>query len=147
MQKIGVRGMSGPRRRRCTGHPVPTAASPVLRTPFEEQDGGIVPQLVALVFEDGVDEQSQHLCRALSGGGGADDEVSEPVKAELRTVRVASFHDAVGVEQDESPGSRVASWTCRAAGASGPARPIGGCGRLSSARATTRSARISSGGG
>lgn len=31
--------------------------SPVLRSPFEEQDGRVVPQLVALVVEDGLDEQ------------------------------------------------------------------------------------------
>lgn len=119
----------------------------MLRVPFEQQDGCIVPQLVALVVEDGVDEQPQHLGWALSGGGGADDEVSEPVEAELRTVRVARLHDTVGVEQDaiarfqgrlvDLPGSRgeVASQADR--------RLRG----LSSAWASTRSARISSGGG
>jgi len=65
-----------------------STASPVLRVPFEEQDGHVVPQLVALVIEDGVDEQPQHLGRALAGGGGANDEISEPVEAELGAVRV-----------------------------------------------------------
>lgn len=119
----------------------------MLWTPFEEQDGCIVPQLVALVVEDGVDEQPQHLGRALSGGGGADDEVSEPVKAELRTVRVASFHDAVGVEQDaiaRFQGRLVDLPGCRGEWAGQADRRLWG---LSSARATTRSARISSGGG
>jgi hypothetical protein len=58
------------------------AGSPAAATPFQEHLGGVVLEVVALVFDDGVPEPAHRLGDRLAGRLGASDELDEPVDAE-----------------------------------------------------------------
>jgi len=72
--------------------------------PLEEQDGGVVREVVLLVVEDGVHETAQDFEGGLTGGGGPEDEVDEALFSEEFTVRRAGLDDPVGVAEDAVSG-------------------------------------------